>query len=453
MPKDSVGGSTDKRIKRICLDDAPTPLVVQGLIDNHKDNYVSRYERLQRYYEGYNDILARSKSDTSKPNNKIVSGYASYIVDMAQGFFLGKPVSYYSTNEDLMSSLQDIFNYNDEQDENSELSKMAGIKGRAYEIVYVDEEAKVRFNEVDADNIIVVYDTKINPNMNFAIRCFELNNPLDTNGKLMVEVYTKDTIYRYGQGDMGLSLIEEVPHYFGQVPVIEFMNNDEGIGDFERVISLIDAYDKSQSDTANDFEEFTDAFLCLVNMNATEDDDIKELATNKILLLDEAGQAYWLIKEINDTALENYKNRLKQDIHKFSKTPDMSDEQFASNASGIAMAYKTLALEQVMASKERKFKRGLQKRNELICTILNIQGNQFDYRDVDIKFTRNVPVNVKEQVETATMLRGFTSDSTALTELPMIDDVTLELGKIEQEKTAYKDDGGVDLDIIEVGEE
>ena len=453
MPKDSAGGSTDERIKKICLDDVPTPLSVQALIDNHKDNYVSRYERLQRYYEGYNDILSRSKSDTSKPNNKIVSGYASYIVDMAQGYFLGKPVSYSSTDEDLMGSLQDIFNYNDEQDENSELTKMAGIKGRAYEIVYVDEEAKVRFNEVDADNIIVAYDTKINPNINFAIRYFELNNPLNSNGILMADVYTKDTIYRYQQGDMGLNLIEEVPHYFGQVPIIEFMNNDEGIGDFERVISLIDAYDKSQSDTANDFEEFTDAFLCLVNMNATEDEDIKKLATDKILLLDKEGQAYWLIKEINDIALENYKNRLKQDIHKFSKTPDMSDEQFASNASGIAMAYKTLALEQVMASKERKFKRGLQKRIELICTILNIQGNQFDYRDVDIKFTRNVPVNVKEQVETATMLRGFTSYSTALTELPMVDDVTLELEKMEQEKAAYEASGGVDLDAIEVGEE
>ena len=429
------------------LDIEPTPEVVKKLINKHD---TKRYEMLQRYYEGKNDAISnRTKKDATKPNNKIINGYPSYIIDIIQGYFIGKPVTYSSMNEDLVKELQDIFNYNDEQDENSELAKMAGIKGKAYEIVYIDEDANLRFNEIDADNIIMVYDTKINPDVNFAIRYYKSKNLITDRDELHAEVYTKDDIQYYKEENNTLILQGIEEHYFEQVPVIEFLNNDEAIGDFERVISLIDAYDKSQSDTANDFEEFTDAFLCLVNLSGTEPEDIQKLKEDKVLLLDEKGQAEWLIKNINDAALENYKNRLKQDIHKFSKTPDMSDVNFSSNASGVAMAYKLLALEQVMATKERKFKRALQTRLELIVTFLNCKGGNYDWRDVDITFTRNKPINVKEEVETAQMLKGFTSNSTALSQLPMIDDVSMELEKIESEKDPYHED----LDSIDIDDD
>src|SRR5690554_1365545 len=124
---------------------------------------------LQDYYEGYNRILNRTKEDRTKPNNRLVSGYPSYIVDLMQGYFVGKPITYTSSNKEMMEEIQDIFNYNDEQDENSELAKMCGIKGRAYEVVYIDEDGQIRFNELDADHVIIVYDTKINPEPSFAI--------------------------------------------------------------------------------------------------------------------------------------------------------------------------------------------------------------------------------------------------------------------------------------------
>lgn len=433
--------------RKIRYDEEPTPDVIEKLIESHKIE-VERYERLQRYYEGKNDILNRKKKDPSKANNKLANAYPSYIVDVMQGYFIGKPVTYDSANEELMGKVQDIFNYNDEQDENSELAKMAGIKGKAYEIVYVDEESNLRFDEIDADNLIIVYNTNINPEVNFAIRYYNLSSPLDDKETLYVEVYTKDSVLRYKQDKSNLILEDEQEHYFNQVPIIEFLNNDEGISDFERVISLIDAYDKAQSDTANDFEEFTDAILVIKNMMGTTSEDIQQLKEDRAILTEGDGGVEWLIKQINDVALENYKNRLKSDIHKFSKVMDVSDEQFSNNASGIAMAYKTLSLEQVMAGKERKFKRALQKRLELITTFLNIKGGNYDYRDITLTFTRNKPVNVKEDVEVATMLRGFTSESTALSQLPMIDDVTSELEKIEKEREVY-----IDLDKIPLEDE
>ena len=123
----------------------------------------------------------------------------------------------------------------------------------------------------------------------------------------------------------------------------------------------------------------------------------------------------------------------------------MSDEQFSGNASGVALKHKLLAMEQVLAGKERKFKRGLQKRIRLITTILNIPDKKYNYTDINISFTRNIPVNIKESVEVAGMLLGFTSTDTALAQLPMIDNVQSELERIKQERDAY---GVIDIDTL-----
>ena len=425
-----------------------TSETISKLINDH-EQYLPRYKKLQEYYEGETAILKRVKRDPDKPNNKTSSGYPSYIVDLMQGMFVGKPISYTSKKEEYLKEIQDIFTLNSEQDENSELTKMMGIKGRAYEIVYIDEEGVIKFNEVDADEIILIYNTNITPELIMAIRPFKGIDSLTGADISSADVYTVDEIIHYALRDGKYQEERREEHYFGQVPIIEYLNNEEGIGDFERVISLIDAYDKANSDTANDFEEFTDALLVLGGMPGTTKEDAEKLKEDRIILTDgEKQSAYWLIKDINDTALENYKDRLNEDIHKFSKVPDMSDDKFSGNASGVALEHKLLALEQVLSGKERKFKRALQKRIQLITTILNKFDKGYDYSDIDISFTRNKPINVKEAVEIASLLRGFTSMSTALSELPMVDNPSLEQEKIDREKEVYAMDNP-DLDIEE----
>lgn len=181
-------------------------------------------------------------------------------------------------------------------------------------------------------------------------------------------------------------------------------------------------------------------------MKETDMSQIDEMKQKRVLLLDEKGEAGFLTKEDNSTETENIANRLKSDIHKFSLVPDLSDEHFVNNASGIAIAYKLLGLEQLAVKKERKFKRGLQRRLEIITNYLNFRGNNFDYRDIQIRFTRNIPVNDKENVEIVQMLKNLISTKTALSNLKMIDDVNAELENIAEEKEAYSDMlGRIDL--------
>ena len=159
---------------------------------------------------------------------------------------------------------------------------------------------------------------------------------------------------------------------------------------------------------------------------------------NRVLLMDEGTKAEWIIKTGNDTISENIKNRLDKDIHKFAKCPNLADEEFASNASGIAIKFKTLGTENLVSIKERKFKKGLQQRLELISMINSVITDGFDWRTINIIFTRNLPSNIADIASTVTQLSGLVSDETLLAQIPFVEDVKDELDKVKKQKEENK---------------
>ena len=419
---------------------------IQKFIKKHKVE-CARYLKLQNYYEGKHDIL-NVKRDDGLPNNKIVNPYPKYITDMLVGYFVGQPISYSSkVNNKLIDELQDIFDYSDEQEENLELAKICSIKGKAYELLYRDENAKIRFNEIDPSNMFVIYDMTISQSIKFAIRYYDVG---DGNDKVtFVEVYDKDACWIYKGKDTDLKLEDVAEHTFNDVPVVEYVNNKEEQGDFEQVIHLIDAYNKSQSNTLNDMDQFTDAYLVLVNMNGTNSDDVDELRKDRVLLLDSEGDAKWLIKDVNDSWVENYKDRLRRDIHKFSYTPDMQDESFGNNLSGVSIRYKILAMEQIRSNKERKFKKGLQRRIELICNTLSLEKDIDLFTDIQIKFSNTLPQNVYELSQTIKNLSPYLSNETLINQLPFIENAVEEIEKKKKEEDTNVEEPyniGVDVD-------
>ena len=381
------------------------------------------YTRLFNYYKAkHQEILAKPKKG-SLPNNQLINAFPSYITNVNVGYFLGTPVRYNSMNEQFIQELQDIFIYNDEQDENIVLARFASIAGTAFEIVYLDEDGQIRFNEVSPEQMVMIYDNKITPSPLFAVRGWEESRVQH------LEVYTKKEVIKYVDGKE----VDRYEHYVGDVPVVEYPNNDDKIGDFEKVLTLIDAYDKAQSNIADDFEYFSDAILMLKNLSSTKAEDIEAMRKARAMLVDGDGDAKWLLKDVQDTAHENYKTRLQSDIHRFSQTPNLTDEAFAGNASGVALSYKLLGLEWNVAVKERKFKRALQRRIELICNILGTKGKSYDWKEVEIQFARNLPQNELEAVQIVSLLKGIVSDDTLLGIVPYVDDPSNEKEKIEKE--------------------
>jgi SPP1 family phage portal protein len=415
-----------------------TDKVIQRLVENHRSQEFPRLKKLENYYNANNEINRRLMKDPSKPNNKIANAYASYITDTLTGYFIGEPISYTSADETLLQDLTMIFEYNDEADENAELAKNASIYGVAYEMLYLSEEDKmIRFKALDPKTVIPIFDKTVEENLIAVIRYYDDYDVVEDKTYTIIEVIDNAYVRRYKLGT-SLTLLDEYQHYFSLVPVAIFKNNEEQSGDFENVISLIDAYDKMESDSLNDFEYFVDAYLALYGFTA-DGDDVAQMKENRVLLMDEGTSAEWLIKQTSDVYVENMKNRLDNDIHKFAKCPNMSDENFASNASGVAIKFKLLGTENLVAIKERKFKRGIQQRLELMSAINSILREGFDWRAIDIIFTRNIPSNDVDIANMVNSLKDLVSEETLLAQIPFVEDVQDELERLKKEREENKE--------------
>ena len=76
---------------------------IEKYIEVFSTHYLPKLQKLDRYYRGENDaIMNRTFKDASKPNFKIVSPYASYITDNFTSYFVGKPITINSTNEEML---------------------------------------------------------------------------------------------------------------------------------------------------------------------------------------------------------------------------------------------------------------------------------------------------------------------------------------------------------------
>ena len=411
---------------------------IQKLIDNHK-LFISHYRDLQAMYDTRNAIRNRVKQDPAAPNNKIAHSYANYIVTASVGYFMGKPIGYTFPDE-YSPIFDDIYRFNDESAVNMKLATDCSIFGQAVEMLFMDENSQVRFAPVDVTEIIVIRQPDVIGDIHTVIRHWDEEDIVEDKTITYVEVYYADRIERYSyEGEGGSSEPNEIEeHPFNDVPFIIYDNNDSKMGDFEPVIDLINAYDQAQSDTANDFESFTDCYLKVVGASLDPEmaQQLKELRVFNFP--DPDGNVEFVTKNINDSATENYKNRLDNDIHKFSFVPNMSDENFASNASGVAMQYKLAGLNYKAATKEALFKKGLLRRIELICNILNItSANPISIiQDVDIKFTRNTIDNLSEQADLANKVSNLISKESTIELLRDIIDPEKEKERVKTEKEA-----------------
>jgi len=430
--------------------------LVIDLLRQH-NHEIQRYKVLNDYYRTKHAITQRLMVDLNKPNNKLVANYAAYIADVNAGYFMGKPVAYSSKDASAVEQVTELYKDSDEDAENSELAKHAAIKGLCLELLYTDAEGTIRFKHVPPEEGFLVKSADVNRDTLYGVRRFVVPDySADPKALEYVEVYDADRLHLYKYD--GATLVETTdklgtPHIFGKVPMVEFLNNSGQLGDFECILSLIDAYNLSQSDTANDFQYFTDAYLMLMNFQAgfvgdgCEADQaiVKTMRENKLLLTDNGGDAKWLIKDVNDAAVENYKTRLQQDIHRISNTPDLTDEAFAGNLSGVAMRFKLWGIDQNAVRKERMFRKGLMQRLRIIADAESIRGVKVDPKDIKIEFYRNVPQNTVELADMLRSLGDILSDKTRLEQLPFVDDVDAELARKKEEREEALSNGYIDM--------
>lgn len=414
--------------------------------EDYRQNELVRLQKLYDYYDGKHDILHKKNRTSNKTDAKVVSGYASYISTIATAYFLGKPISY-KADEGLKEydRLSEYLATEEEQKTNFELALNSSIFGRAYELLYINNAQELKSKCLDTRDVFVIKDNTIDRNIIGAVR-FGLDR-IETNKiEVTLEVYDSTTVttYRYfvtsdyeaKDLNNARNMIKKKAHGFKSVPIVEFLNNKNQKGDFENVITYIDAYNTAVSTSVDDLTDFSDAYLVLKNLGGTTAEDIEKLKDNKVFMVQGDGDAKWLIKEVNDTYSQNVKDRINDDIHKFSFTPDMGDEKFSGNTSGVALEFKLLPLEQLGSQKEMYFKDSINKRLQLIIDYLELSIKPTDIQKI---FTRNLPRNIKEISEIMKNLKGLVSDETIISLFPQVEDAKSELEKMKAEADIYND--------------
>ena len=427
--------------KDLLNDDGTIPdKLLSKCIEQH-GQMVQRYQLLQDYYDGKHKILDRTLSSESLPNNKVVCNHAQYITDMAVGYVFGSPVTYNGNNtEELNKEFTEI----DEDSHNNELAQDLSILGVGYELLYMsdDEVPYPQLAVVSPFNSFLVCDTTVQHKPMFAVTYYPKYNIDDTQTGFDIYVYTEDKTLHAFTSSLSSSQYnwddEDEEHYFKGIPLIEYKNNKQLKGDFEGVITLIDAYNLLQSDRVNDKEQVVDALLAVIGASLGDNEDekietAKLLKEMKIIELDEGGDAKWLVKNLNETEIEVLKKSLKDDIHEFSKVPCLTDENFAGNASGVAMKYKLLGFEQLGKTKERYFKQGLRQRLKLMANIESTRAKNIDVSKIDIAMKRNLPVDDELMARIAQETDGFISWETRVKRFDGDIDVKEERKRLDKE--------------------
>ena len=419
------------------LNDIPIALIA-SCIKEHQEG-LNRLNKLEQYYKGEHSILIRreGEEDNGLPNNKLVANHAKYITDVSTGYVFGKPVKYEGEQiDEITIAYKEI----DIVSHDSELSKDLSVFGRGLELYFMssDEVPIPKVTVIDPRQIFLVVDDTVEYKSLFGVHYYEKR---DIENKVIgwnINVYTHELVVSYyGKELTEFEMVDLKDHYFSAVPIVEFWNNEEQQGDFEQQISLIDAYNLLQSDRVNDKEQLVDALLKVVGVSFgdTEGEQsatARMLKKHKILELPEGADAAWLIKQLNETEVEVLKDSIKSDIHEFSMVPNLTDENFASNSSGVAMKYKLFGLEQLAVIKERYYIQGLRERLKLFANILTVKAKAVDVTDVQITMIRNLPEN-ELTIQEIVSLIGLVSNETLLSLLPFVEDTTEEITKLKQQ--------------------
>ena len=415
---------------RLPKEEELTLVLLQEFLDKHASEVNNRYKPLHEAYVGKHEILNMPAKPKYKPDNRVVVNFPKYITDTFNGFFIGNPIKIVADDQKVSEYVEYLDQYNDQDDNNAELSKICSIYGHGYEMYYTDEDAELCITYLSPVESFLIYDDSIIERPLYFVRRYT-----DRLGNEYGSISDRSSVRNF-KVTGGLQWLDEwVPHYFNGVPATEYVENAERLGVFEPVMSQVNAYNKAISEKANDVDYFADAYLKILGA-LIDSDDIRFIRDTRVLNLTgedaEKIVAEFMDKPSNDTAQENLLNRLERLIYQNSMVANISDENFGTS-SGIALKYKLLAMNNLVKTKERKFSSGMNRRYKLLFSHPASKVPADAWVQLHYTFTPNIPANILEEAQIAAQMEGITSHHTQLKVLSVVENVDDELERIEEE--------------------
>ncbi len=431
----------------------PDPLLCSaGKVENGipmdlVEEYIRKHEiRMQRYlylenlYRGFHDVYKQPEKPGWKPDNRLAVNFPRYITETFLGYAYGIPIKKTHPVKEIEDSIRDFEDSNEITDHEYELFRKACIYGHAWEYLYQDEEAKTRMTVCTPKELFVVYDDTVKGRALFGVRYGYHETDGDYTGGRYGEILTRTQIEPFE----GSKKLEPQDNPYGYIPCVEYRLNDERIGIYEEVTGLVETYNHTIGEKANDVDAFAEAYLAVLGAELDEE-GVYKIRDNRIINMYGTNDAkdilvQFLQKPTADGTQENLLNRLEKLIYQISMVANISDENYGTATAGIALAYKLQAMSNMALGFDRKIEKSLRKRYKIFCSLSTNVPDPDAWRQVDIKTTRNLPKNITEEVTVASQLEGLVSKETQLSVLSIVPNIAEEMERMEKEKSSIEKD-------------
>lgn len=390
------------------------------------------YEKMYRYYKGDTDAIRKYLFVTERSNLKINANYIKKFIKEEVAYTLGNDITYESRNG-LDQEIKDIEYYTAHWNElhDTDLMKYLLIFTQVYELYYIDNNADLCSKIIKPTEGYAYYD-KVSGKVLFFIHNFK--NDFDTTNSY-IDVYTADLIYHFD--NKFNEIAAPTQNIFGEVPVTIGQLTEEGADDslYSDIRGLQDAFETNLSDVGNEISDFRNAYLLFKNAQVDED-NIPEMKKLGIIQFPQAGgDAAWLIKDINDTFIQNTLDRYEDTMYQLACHIN-HNEKMQSNLSGVALRSRLIVLENKCNLEIKAHKNIVKNRLRFLFMYLNLKKNlNYDYKDVKVLYTPNIP---SDDLATAQMLNqtpeGIISNDTARGLFSFINNKVNEAEKVKKEQ-------------------
>ena len=401
------------------------------------------YEKMYRYYKGDTDAIRKYLFVTERSNLKINTNYIKKFIKEEVAYTLGNDITYESRSDDV-NIIKDIDYYTAHWNElhDTDLMKYLIIFTKVYELYYIDDNADFCSRIIKPTEGYAYYD-EASKKVLFFIHSFK--NDFDKENSY-IDVYTSDKIYHFDNKFNEVSAPSI--NIFGEVPVSIGELTDEGYDDslYNDLKGLQDAFETNLSDIGNEISDFRNAYLLFKNCQIDEEDVTNMKKLGVIQLPGEKADAEWLIKNINDTFIQNTLNRYIDTMYQLACHIN-HNEKMQSNLSGVALRSRLIILENKCSLQIKAHKNMIKNRLRFLFMYLDKRKNKnYDYKDVKALYTPNIPI---DDLSTAQMIsqipEGIISKDTARGRFSFINNTVAEAEKVKNEQ---QEEIPIDLDNL-----
>lgn len=416
------------------------------------------------YYDGKNCIVKQGAVE-GRPNYSINVNMAKYIIDVATGYAFGSPIKY-STDSDSAKDILDKLQYVHKNCNIAELDFQQGgdmsTYGVAYHLIMVQGtegkfEDRIFIKNLSPLQTFFVTDNTILEKPLCAVYFYSYTE--EGANKTKIYVYDNDNLYVFVGSNDTIRLVSEKPesHSMGAIPIIQCLNNDDAFSDIQCITDLLDSLSLAISNSTDNLQSIANAILAVSGAQLTEE-NMRILNNTKVGNLPAGCKMEWVIKNVDPTAEQQQVDNLLNFIFQIAQVPDLTDDAFGGNQSGVAMQYKLWGLDQLWVTKTTKYKKAIVQRLKILMHLLQYQFKNTVQmlEEINITFDKNLPKDNSAEYAMVQALKDVVSKRTLLENISIVDDVEAEIAALDEEAEKNADlygfnnntnlDGGADAE-------